>query len=415
MASSDSGSSSSEEEAPRPLLVRPKFIPKSQRNKQAAAASTESKEPPLSPNSRRLAAANALVEEQIKKDLAARTSAKKHWESGSDRGGGDSDPDAPSDVDTTDGLDPEAEEAAWRLRELKRVRRTRDAIEEKERELAEVERRRNLTHEERAAEDEAHLARQREEKDGRGKMAYMQKYFHSGAFYRDDGAAAGLLQRDIMGARIADDIRDRSALPEYLQRRDVTKLGRKGASKYKDMRSEDTGAWGDVGGRRAGGRQREVDDERFRADWDRGEDGVRGANAMPLGERRERRDAAGRWEGGDEARREARPDEGAERDRSGGRGGYGEKEEGRRRLSRSRSRSPPRKRDRSPRRYSRSPKRDQERDRERHRGGDGDGARDRERERDRDRNRDRDDHRRRRRSPSRDRYESDKRRRVDTR
>ncbi|KGQ10170.1 hypothetical protein BBAD15_g4488 [Beauveria bassiana D1-5] len=95
-----------------------------------------------------------------------------------------------------------------------------------------------------------------------------------------------------MGARIADDVRNREALPEYLQRRDMTKLGRKGATRYKDMRTEDTGSWGvgvggggggGSGGRRGGGRWEEGEDERFRPDE---RPGGKGANAMPLGERR---------------------------------------------------------------------------------------------------------------------------------
>lgn len=227
---------------------------------------------------RRKAAADELVEEQIRKDLAARAAGKKHW---------DDDENSSSDVDTTDGLDEAAEEAAWRVRELKRLKRARAAIEERERELAEVERRRNLTEEERRAEDEAYIAQQREEKDSRGKMSYMQKYFHKGAFFQEEAEKAGLLQRDIMGTRIADDVRNREALPEYLQRRDMSKLGKKGATKYRDMRSEDTGRWGqfDDANRRqhrgGGGDDRfRPDDDRFRPD----ERDAKGANAIPLGD-----------------------------------------------------------------------------------------------------------------------------------
>ncbi|PTB69649.1 hypothetical protein BBK36DRAFT_1111622 [Trichoderma citrinoviride] len=260
----------SEEEAPRRLMMRPKFIPKSQRSG-AGAGAGGNKDPEAEAEAARQAeeearrrAADELVEEQIKKDLAARAAGKKHWDDEDDSG---------SDVDTTDGLDPAAEEAAWRVRELKRLRRARQAIEERERELAEVERRRNLTEEERAAEDEAFLARQREEKEGKGKMAYMQKYYHRGAFFQEETAAAGLLQRDIMGSRIQDDVRNREALPEYLQRRDMTKLGKKGATKYKDMRTEDTGRWGAFDGdrRSRGGerRKRSTSRERDRYDGDK--------------------------------------------------------------------------------------------------------------------------------------------------
>ncbi|KAK2935980.1 hypothetical protein FoTM2_003923 [Fusarium oxysporum f. sp. vasinfectum] len=300
-------------------------------------------------------AADELVEEQIKKDLAARAAGKKHW---------DDDENEDSDVDTTDGLDPEAEEAAWRVRELKRLKRARAIIEEREKELAEVERRRNLTEEERQAEDEAFLAQQKEEKEGKGKMSFMQRYLHKGAFYQDEMKAAGLDKRDIMGSRIQDDVRNREALPEYLQRRDMAKLGRKGATKYRDMRTEDTGRWGDIGDgrKRDGGRFEE--DERFRPDDDRfrrDERSAGGANAIPLGDRK-RDDRNER----DNAHRDRR-----DRDRDS----YRSRDDGQsRRRSRSRSRSPRRENDR-------------------------------------------DDYRRRKRSTSRDdeRYESDKRRRVDAR
>lgn len=275
--------SSSEEEAPRRLMMRPKFVPKSQRGKEVNTEKQE-EDARLAEEEAKKKAADELVEEQIRKDLAARAAGKKHW---------DDDDNEDSDVDTTDGLDPEAEEAAWRVRELKRLKRARAAIEEQERELAEVERRRNLTEEERKAEDEAFIARQKEDKDGKGKMSYMQKYFHKGAFYQGEAEAAGLLQRDLMGTRIADDVRNREALPEYLQRRDMTKLGKKGGTKYRDMRSEDTGHWGqfdDGRGRRGGVERFGGGDERFQPDDDRfrpDERGAKGANAIPLGERRD--------------------------------------------------------------------------------------------------------------------------------
>ncbi|KAF4989507.1 hypothetical protein FDECE_14700 [Fusarium decemcellulare] len=352
---SESEEESSEEEAPRRLMIRPKFVPKSQRGN-AKDPAKEEEEARQAEEEARKKAADELVEEQIKKDLAARAAGKKHW---------DDDENEDSDVDTTDGLDPEAEEAAWRVRELKRLKRARAAIEEREKELAEVERRRNLTEEERQAEDEAFLAKQKEEKDGKGKMSYMQRYFHKGAFFQDEMKEAGLDKRDIMGSRIQDDVRNREALPEYLQRRDMTKLGRKGASKYKDMRSEDTGRWGDIGGgRKRGDGGRFDEDERFRPDDDRfrsDERSAGGANAIPLGDRnkgdrRERDD--GYRDRRDRDPRRSRDDDGFSR-----------------RSSRSRSRSPRR-------------------------------------------DRDRDDYRsRRKRSTSRDdeRYESDKRRRVDAR
>ncbi len=232
-----SAESSSSEEAPRRLMGRPKFVSRAQRSGTAGVKKKDEDEEAIlaAEEERKKAATDAMVEEQIRKDLAARAAGKKHW---------DDDDDLAEDINTEDDVDPEAEYAAWKLRELRRIKRQRERIEAREHELEEVARRRNLTEEERAVEDEAHLARQQEEKEGRGKMEYLQKYYHRGVFFQDDTEQAALGQRDIMGARFADDVRNRELLPEALQMRDMTKLGKKGASKYKDLKTEDTGQWG---------------------------------------------------------------------------------------------------------------------------------------------------------------------------
>ncbi|KAL1835554.1 hypothetical protein VTK73DRAFT_5533, partial [Phialemonium thermophilum] len=256
---------------------------------------------------------------------------------------------------------------------LKRIRREREAIEAREREREEVERRRNLTEEERRAEDEEFLARQRAEKEGRGRMAYMQKYFHKGAFYQDESRAQGLDKRDIMGMRIADDVRNRELLPKYMQIRDMTKLGRKGATKYRDLKSEDTGRWGELDPPpRSGGGYHDGDRDRYRGD------GAKGANAIPLGDRKS-----------------VPPDGAPDRprsDRYGEGGGYRD----RRRDDERGDRDDRRQRRRS---RSRSPRRDY---------GDRDDRYD-------ERGSEYRDWRKREPSRERDRYESDKRRRVDAR
>ncbi|KAG9255435.1 splicing factor, Prp19-binding domain-containing protein [Emericellopsis atlantica] len=270
--------SSSEDEAPRRLMMRPKFVPKSQRN--TSTREDDEERARLAEDEAKKKMADELVEEQIKKDLAARAAGKKHWDD-------EQDPD--SDVDTTDGLDPEAEEKAWQVRELKRLRRARLEVEEKEKELEEVERRRNLTAEERQAEDEEHLAKQQAEKESKGKVDFMRKYHHKGAFFQEDMEKAGLAQRDIMGTRIADEVRNRDTLPAAMQIRDMSKLGKKGATKYKDMRSEDTGAWGRFDDRRDR-RHHNGGDDRFRPDDDRfkpDERDARGSNSIPLGKKRD--------------------------------------------------------------------------------------------------------------------------------
>ncbi|CZT13711.1 hypothetical protein WAI453_008124 [Rhynchosporium graminicola] len=271
---------SSEDEAPRRVLMRPTFIKKDKRNAIQGNKPEDTRtedEIAAEEEKRKKEAADEIVEEQIRKDIAARAAGKKNWD----------DEEALDEVDDEDGVDPDAEYAAWKLRELKRIKREREAIEQREKELEEVERRKNLTEEERKREDDEFIAKQKQERDGKGKMEFMQKYYHKGAFYQDDAEAQGLGQRDIMGSRFADDV-DRELLPQALQMRDMTKLGKKGATKYKDLKSEDTGKWGQFDDRPRDGGMGFNTDERFMSDRDRDRAGAgaSGANSMPVADRK---------------------------------------------------------------------------------------------------------------------------------
>lgn len=244
---SGSEESSSEEEAPK-LHLRPTFIKKDKRTEGAMTAATKTEDEIWAEEEvRRKAKVDAMIQEQLEKNAAAQAAGKKNWDDDEDEGA--------DYVDDTDGLDPEAERAGWKLRELKRVKRDREAIETAEKEREEIERRRNLSREEREAEDKEFLDQQKHERDSKGKMSYMQKYFHKGAFFQDDATATkaqvdGLVddhrRRDIMGSRYQDDVTNRELLPQYMQVRDMAKLGRKGRTKYKDLKTEDTGRWGGV-------------------------------------------------------------------------------------------------------------------------------------------------------------------------
>ena len=272
----ESEESSSDEEAPK-LLLRPTFIKKDKRKDVTMIVDTKTEEEKWAEEEvRRKEKADELVQAQLEKNAAARAAGKKNWDDDDD------DPEG-EEVDDTDDLDPEAERAAWKLRELKRVKREREAIELAEKEREEIERRRNLSKEERDEEDRQFLEQQKQAQEGRGKMGYLQKYYHKGAFFQDDAKAEGLDRRDIMGSRYVDDVTNRELLPEYMQIRDMTRLGRKGRTKYKDLKSEDTGKWGAFdsrGPRRDGGL-----DDRFMPDRDGG-GGASGANAIQVRERR---------------------------------------------------------------------------------------------------------------------------------
>ncbi|KAL2821517.1 splicing factor, Prp19-binding domain-containing protein [Aspergillus granulosus] len=284
--------SSSEDEAPRRVLLRPTFIKKDKRGNGGPEAqngqgtSADSLAETEARKAQRQEKADALVREQIEKDAIARSAANKAWDDDEIMANEE------AEIDDTDNKDPEAEYAAWKLRELKRIKREREAIEASEKEREEIERRRNLTAEEREREDQEFIAKQKEEREAtRGQSGFMQRYFHKGAFFRPDLEKEGLDQRNVMGARFADDVA-RETLPQYMQIRDMTKLGKKGRTRYKDLRSEDTGRFGDEfsNRRRQDGRPVGITDERFLPD--RGDDRARGptgANASAVRERRRSR------------------------------------------------------------------------------------------------------------------------------
>ena len=288
---------SSDEELQR-KFQRPTFIKKSERKLSATengtpAIATSELPDDEDSHARRVAQTESLIEDRIKRDALARAAGKKAWDD-DDEGFA-----AEELVDDTDGLDPEAEHQAWRLRELQRLKRDREEMIAREKEIEELERRRNLTAEERKKEDEAFLSKQKEERDeGRGQSGYLARYHHKGAFFQDDEAAEILKKRDVMGAKFVDEVSDKSALPEFMRIRDMNKLGKKGRTRYKDLRNEDTGKWGDdvkrwrgAGdnrGREGGDMDMRGVDERFLPDRDRGGPSVSGANASAVGERRPR-------------------------------------------------------------------------------------------------------------------------------
>ncbi|PVI00888.1 hypothetical protein DM02DRAFT_372355 [Periconia macrospinosa] len=291
--SSEDEEESSEDEAPKKLL-RPVFLKKNQRVKVAAPTKTAD-EIYAEEQQRKQEQARAIIQQQIEQRAAEKAAGKKDWDDDVE----EADINA---IDDTDGVDPAAEYAAWKLRELKRIRRERLAIEEAEAEHAEIERRRNLTDAEREAEDREYLEKQKEERGDRSDMAFMQKYFHKGAFFQEELKELGIDKRNVMGAQFADQT-NREVLPEYMQIRDMTKLGKKGRTKYKDMKTEDTGKWGDYGDIRRPPRDKSEYglDERFRSDRSGGgggyrgrdDEGATGANARPLGERKRGGDADG--------------------------------------------------------------------------------------------------------------------------
>jgi len=137
--------------------------------------------------------------------------------------------------DSDDG-DPDIEFEAWKFRELQRLKRDREAREAEEAEQAERDRRRAMTEEQRL-EDLRLNPRIITNKSEKGKMKFLQKYHHKGAFYMDE--ENDLLKRSTMEPTL-DDHHDKSVLPSVMQVKD---FGRSGRTKWTHLTDQDTTAF----------------------------------------------------------------------------------------------------------------------------------------------------------------------------
>jgi microfibrillar-associated protein 1 len=130
----------------------------------------------------------------------------------------------------------------WRLRELARMKREMEARQAREKDKAEVARRRGMTEAERDAEDRRLGVGMYAKQGGKGEKAkwkFMQKYYHKGAFYMDEESVA---RPDDVRRRAADEATgedkfNRAALPSVMQ---VKNFGRAGQTKYTHLLDQDT-------------------------------------------------------------------------------------------------------------------------------------------------------------------------------
>eukprot|EP00300_Choanocystis_sp_HF-7_P039760 c6066_g1_i1.p1 GENE.c6066_g1_i1~~c6066_g1_i1.p1 ORF type:complete len:420 (+),score=112.67 c6066_g1_i1:34-1260(+) len=227
---SSSEESDSEGEGVRHVLLKPVFVPKAERETIAERERLqEEQDAEYAREKARLEArkqdTRSMLVQTIAEDEKAR--AEKELDV--------SDEELP---DTDDDQDAETEYAAWKLRELKRIKRDQDDRERIKRERDEVERWRNMTEEERKLED---MKNPKPSKAPKGKMKYMQKYYHKGVFYQDDEGVAKLASRDYMQPTLEDKF-NKEQLPSVLQ---VKNFGRSGRVKWTHLTNEDTTDWKD--------------------------------------------------------------------------------------------------------------------------------------------------------------------------
>lgn len=158
-----------------------------------------------------------LVEESIKKDLESQKKEK--------------DPHI-NDVKTDEEND-ELDYEAWKLRELKRVKREKDDREQISKEKDEIDRIRNMTEEERRKEFQIN-PKEITNKSNKGKYKFLQKYYHRGAFYLDKDEK--VLKQDFSEPTLEDHF-DKTVLPKVMQ---VKNFGRCGRTKYTHLIDQDT-------------------------------------------------------------------------------------------------------------------------------------------------------------------------------
>ncbi|KAK7064732.1 RdRP-domain-containing protein [Favolaschia claudopus] len=226
-----------EEEKPK-LQFRPVFVPKRAR---VTVAERDAEDPEEIQRKREAEAeerrkqSHDLVAESIRRELA-----EKEKE------------DEIPDVDDTDGLDPEGEFEAWRLRELGRIKKEKEEELRLEEEREEIERRRALPEEQRLKEDLERAQKLRDEKP-KGSQKFLQKYWHKGAFHQD----AEILQKHDFTEATESTV-DVSMLPQVMQ---VKNFGKRSRTKYTHLLDQDTtvstGGFGGNAPVKAGGKSLE--------------------------------------------------------------------------------------------------------------------------------------------------------------
>jgi microfibrillar-associated protein 1 len=224
----------SEDEQMGIAMVKPVFIPKSQRDTIAERERLEEEERQLEELVKkrlqtRKMETKQLVVEEIRKE--------EHIEKALNEEANI------EDVDTDDELNEAEEYEAWKNREIARIKRDREERDARLKEKEDIERLRNMTEEERREWERKNPKQVHQTKQ---KWKFMQKYYHKGAFFQEgaddviqSAGKDGIYSRDF-SEPTGEDKMDKSILPKVMQ---VKHFGRSGRTKWTHLVNEDTTDW----------------------------------------------------------------------------------------------------------------------------------------------------------------------------
>ncbi|KAG9136669.1 hypothetical protein Leryth_004450 [Lithospermum erythrorhizon] len=224
----------SEDESRGITMIKPVFVPKSERDTVAERERLEAEERAVEELVRRKmeerkVETKQIVVEKIREDKEIEKNSQLEANV--------------ADVDTDDEINEAEEYETWKVREIARIKRDREDRDAALKEKEEIERVRNMTEEERR---EWERRNPKPTQSSKQKWRFMQKYYHKGAFFQDDpddhaGTAGGdgIYTRDF-SAPTGDDKLDKSILPKVMQ---VKHFGRSGRTKWTHLVNEDTTDW----------------------------------------------------------------------------------------------------------------------------------------------------------------------------
>lgn len=216
----ESSEESCEEDDSEPRLM-PIFIPKSERQAPTKPQDEEKNKKKMVEENRMQTL--KMIEEDIRRQQALEP----------DQGDHEITKTAIESINTDDEEDRELAYEEWKLRELKRIQRDREQKELLKQASEEALKIRKMSDEDRTS----YLAKNPKEivnDTPKGRMKYLQRYYHRGAFYLDEDS--NVFKRDFQQPTLEDRL-DRTSLPQAMQ---VKNFGRSGRTKYTHLADQDT-------------------------------------------------------------------------------------------------------------------------------------------------------------------------------